>query len=494
LFRLNRRSDIGDKMKHREVLNTPPKYFGHEKQTMNATQQKNQISDHIFRAYDIRGIYEKDLTTQIAEQIAMGFGTYLGGVGRNLAVGRDVRLSGEELKNAVVKGLGSVGCNVMDLGLVTTPILYWTIAHLNRHGGVMVTASHNPPEWNGFKLCMEKGYIVGQGFGMEELKEIVQRKRFVKSASAGKTETYGKIIDDYSKFILDKIRLGRRLRVVLDTGNGAAGIIAPKLFRQLGCQVTALNEELDGRFPSHSPEPTPEALQQLRAEVKKTGADLGVGYDGDGDRSVFVDDEGRILTGDIVSIIFAKTLIQKAGTKVVYDVSCSLAVEESVRASGGVPVVEKVGRPFMMERVLRENAVFGGERSGHFYFSEIYGIDDGTYASLKMAEIISASDKGLSKMVDAVPKYFSSTLNMACPDEHKFKVTAKTREFFRKMGYQILQIDGVKAYDHEGWVLIRPSNTEPLIRVFVEGKTRRKHGLLLGLARKVLKKEIEKAA
>jgi len=459
---------------------------------MKTTQQKNQISEHIFRAYDIRGIYGKDLTANIAEQIAKGFGTYLGGVGKNLAVGRDVRLSGEELEKAVIRGLVSVGCNVMDLGLVTTPILYWSIAHLKRDGGVMVTASHNPPEWNGFKLCREKGLIVGQGFGMEELKAIIKRKKFSEPASTGKSHTYN-ILNEYSRFILNKIRLDRKLKVVLDTGNGASGIIAPKLFRQLGCKVKVLHEELDGRFPSRSPEPTPEALQPLRAEVKKTGADFGVGYDGDGDRSVFVDDKGRILTGDIVSIIFTKAFVQKAGNKVVYDVSCSLAVEESIKASGGIPVVEKVGRPFMMERVLREKAVFGGERSGHFYFSDIYGIDDGTYASLKMAEIISKSSEPLSKMIGAIPKYYSSTVNMACPDEHKFKVTEKTKTFFKKLGYKIIQIDGVKAYDEEGWVLMRPSNTEPLIRIFVEGKTKQKHGQLLSLAKKVLKEEIARA-
>jgi len=460
---------------------------------LNNTQQKNQIREHIFRAYDIRGVYGRDLTPQIAEQIAMGFGTYIGGAGKNLAVGRDVRLSGEELKKAVVKGLVSVGCNVLDLGMVTTPILYWTIAHLKRQGGVMVTASHNPPEWNGLKLCRERGLIVGQGFGMEELKNVVKRKKFVKPAARGKKETYN-VVDEYSRFILDQIKLERKLKVVLDTGNGAAGIIAPKLFRQVGCEVTALNEDLDGRFPSRSPEPTPEALQQLRAEVKKNGADFGVGYDGDGDRSVFVDDKGRILTGDVISIIFARALIKKGRNRVVYDVSCSLAVEESIKASGGVPVVEKVGRPFMMERVLRENAVFGGERSGHFYFSDIYGIDDGTYASLKMAEIISRGKEPLSQMVDAVPQYYSSTVNMACPDEHKFEVTEKTKEFFEKLGYKIIQIDGVKAYDEEGWVLMRPSNTEPLIRVFVEGKTKGKHGQLLSLARKVLREEIKRTA
>jgi len=461
---------------------------------MDTPQQKNQISKYIFRAYDIRGIYGRDLTPQIAELIGKGFGTYIGGVGRNLAVGRDARLGGEELKNALVKGLVSVGCNVIDLGLVPTPVLYWAIAHLHRHGGAMVTASHNPPEWNGFKLCGEKGLIIGQGSGMDKIGEIVTKKKFAGAVALGTTETYGRILDEYSRFIRGKIKLEGKLRVVLDPGNGASGIIAPQLFRQFGYEVTVLNEELDGRFPSRSPDPSAEALQPLRAEVKTNDADFGVGYDGDGDRSVFVDDKGRILTGDMVSIIFAKAFIKKARNRVVYDVSCSMAVEESIRASGGVPLVEKVGRPFMMERVLRENAVFGGERSGHFYFSDIYGIDDGTYASLKMAEIISKSRETLSQMFDAVPKYYSSTENMACPDEHKFKVTERTKKFFEKLGFKIILIDGVKAYDEEGWVLMRPSNTEPLIRVFVEGKTKRKHAQLLSLARKVLKKEIERAA
>jgi len=460
---------------------------------MNATPQRNQISEHIFRAYDIRGIYGKDLTPQVAVLIGKGFGTYIGGVGKHLAIGRDVRLSGEALKKALVKGLLSVGCNITDLGLITTPVFYWAVAHLNRPGGVMITASHNPAGWNGFKLCREKGLIVGQGSGMEQIREIVAKKKFPRAAVPGKAETYD-ILDEYSRFILSKIKLGKKLKVVLDTGNGAAGITAPELFRQLGCEVDALNEELDGRFPSRSPEPTPEALQQLRVEVKKAGADFGVGYDGDGDRSVFVDDKGRILPGDIVSIIFAKAFIKKTGDRVVYDVSCSMGVEESIRASKGVPVVEKVGRPFMMQRVLSEKAVFGGERSSHFYFPEIYGIDDGTYTSLKMAEIISKSREPLSQMVDALPKYYSSTVNITCPDEHKFAVTQRTKIFFKEQGYKIVQIDGVKAYDTEGWVLIRPSNTEPLIRVFVEGKTRRKHEQLLSRAEKMLKEEIAKAA
>jgi len=447
--------------------------------------------EHMFRAYDIRGIYGKDLTTQIAETVGKSFGTFIG-AGKKLAVGRDVRVGSEQLKNAVVKGLVSTGCQVVDLGLVTTPILYFGIAHKNKDGGVMITASHNPAEWNGLKLCREKGIIVGQGTGMEKIKEIITNKKFRETAKKEKVETYRGIVDEYARFVMDKVRIGRKLKVILDTGNSVSGIVAPKLFRQTGCEVKVLNEKLDGTFPSRSPEPTEQSLQQLISAVKKTNVDFGVGYDGDGDRAVFVDDKGRLLTGDFASIIFARAFITKGKRKVVYDVSCSSAVEEAIKAKGGVPVIERVGRPFMMDRVLREKAVFGGERSGHFYFPDIYGLDDGTFASLKMAEILSRSDKSLSWMVDQIPQYYSSTVNVPFFDKHKFAVTELLRARFEKKGFRILDIDGVKAQDENGWVLLRPSNTEPLIRIFAEGKTQAKLTELLELAQKTLKEEAER--
>jgi len=445
----------------------------------------------MFRAYDIRGIYGKDMTPQIAEKIGMALGTFLG-AGKKLAVGRDIRIGSEQLRNAVVKGLVSTGCEVDDLGIVTTPILYFAIAHKNKGGGVMVTASHNPPEWNGLKLCREKGVIVGQGSGMEEIIEMIAKRKFAQAARQGKIETYEGIVNEYARFVLDKINIEKKLRVVLDTGNSVPGIVAPMLFELAGCRVTVLNEKLDGSFPSRSPEPTEQSLQQLISTVKKTKADLGVGYDADGDRAVFVDDMGRVLTGDVTSIIFAQTLITKGKREVVYDVSCSSAVEEAIKAKGGVPIVERVGRPFMMDRVLREKAVFGGESSGHFYFSDIYSLDDGTFASLKMAEILSQVDVSLSQMVDSIPKYYSSTMNVPCPDEIKFNVIKRLTPKFKERGFRILEIDGVKAQEEQGWVLLRASNTEPLIRIFVEGKTHRKLTQLLELAQTILKQEVEK--
>ena len=446
--------------------------------------------EHMFRAYDVRGVYGKDLTLDIARKIGLAFGTFIG-VDKKLAIGRDIRVGSERLKDVVVKGLVSSGCHVDDLGVVTTPILYFAIAHKSKDGGVMITASHNPPEWNGLKLCREKGVIVGQDSGMEQIKEIIKQKKFTKATKQGKAKTYGGIIKEYSDFVLAQINIKKKLKVVLDTGNSVPGLVAPKLFRQMGCEVEVLNEKLDGSFPGRSPEPNEASLQQLMKAVKNTRADLGVGYDADGDRAVFVDDLGRILTGDFSSVIFAQALITKQNRKVVIDVSCSSALEEAVKAEGGIPIVERVGRPFMMGRVLKEKAIFGGERSGHFYFSHIYGLDDGTFASLKMAEILSRADVPLSQIVDSIPKYYSQTVNVPCPDEIKFQITGRLKTKFRDKGFRIVDIDGVKAQDESGWVLLRPSNTEPLVRIFVEGKTKEKLQQLLELAQQMLKKEVE---
>jgi len=430
------------------------------------------------------------MTPEIAEKVGMALGTFIG-AGKKLSVGRDIRIGSEQLRDAVVKGLVSTGCKIDDLGVVTTPILYFAIAHKNKDGGVMVTASHNPPEWNGLKLCREKGLIVGQGSGMEQIKNIIKNKKFVQATKQGKTATYEGIINEYATFVLNKIRIEKKLKIVLDTGNSVPGIVAPTLFKQAGCKVTVLNEKLDGTFPSRSPEPTEESLQQLISTVKKTNADFGVGYDADGDRAVFVDNTGKVLTGDFATIIFTQALITKGKRKVVYDVSCSSAVEETIKAKGGIPIVERVGRPFMMDRVLREKAVFGGEESGHFYFPDIYSLDDGTFASLKMAEILSQSNDSLSQMVDSIPKYYSSTMNVPCPDEIKFKVIEHLKAKFKKIGFQILDIDGVKAQEENGWVLLRASNTEPIIRIFAEGKTQGKLTQLLELAQTILKEEVE---
>lgn len=452
------------------------------------------IPEHIFRAYDIRGIYGRDITEAVAEEIGKAFGTYIDGAGKNLVVGRDVRLSGETLERALTTGLLSTGCHVEDIGVVPTPVFYFAVAHYAKDGGVMVTASHNPAEWNGFKITREKGFICAEGMGMEEIKDMVFTRRF-KVAARGKMEKYEGTLVDYANFVLGKIEVEKGLKVAMDLGNGACSLIAPKLFKDAGAEVVAINAEPDGTFPAHEPEPTEETLKELKEVVIKEGVDFGVGYDGDGDRALFVDDRGRIIPGDMTLIVLAEYYLKKQwGAKVVYEISCSSSVEELVKAHGGKPLVSRVGHAYIMDKMIQEGAVLGGEVSSHLYFADIYGFDDALYAGLKLAEILSKTDKKLSEMVDSIPRYPSIPVRTYdCPDEKKFKVVEKLTEEFKDMGYEMITIDGVKAVEPDGWFLIRASNTLPQVKMKAEAKTQEKLSQLTDLAeRKILEKIREK--
>ncbi|MEM2936099.1 MAG: phosphomannomutase/phosphoglucomutase, partial [Candidatus Bathyarchaeia archaeon] len=344
-----------------------------------------RIPEHIFRAYDIRGVYGRDITEEVAEDIGKAFGTYIGGAGKNLVVGRDVRLSGETLQRALTVGLVSTGCRVEDIGVVPTPVFYFAVAHYAKDGGVMVTASHNPAEWNGFKIAREKGFICAEGMGMEEIKDIVFTRRF-KLAPCGKMEKYEGALLDYANFALSKIEIKKGLKVAMDLGNGTCSLIAPKLFKDAGAEVVAINAEPDGTFPAHEPEPTEETLRELKEVVVGEGADFGVGYDGDGDRALFVDDKGRVIPGDTTLIVLAEYYLKKQrGAKVVYEVSCSSSVEEAIKTHGGKPLVSRVGHAYIMDKMIQEGAILGGEVSSHLYFADIYGFDDALYAGLKLA-------------------------------------------------------------------------------------------------------------
>ncbi|MEM1537693.1 MAG: phosphomannomutase/phosphoglucomutase [Candidatus Nezhaarchaeales archaeon] len=453
-----------------------------------------KVASSIFRAYDVRGVYGEDLTLEVAEAIGKGFATFLGGGGRRVAVGRDVRLSGEVLQEALMGGLTSAGCNVLDIGVVTSPVLYFTVINLRLDGGVMVTASHNPPEWNGFKLCREGAILCGEGTGMEEVRSIVLEGRF-KEGVKGVLEHYGNALKDYFNHVLRLVNIEKPLKVALDPGNGASTLTAPYLFKEAGCSIVAINAEPNGRFPAHHPEPTEEALQQLKEVVVKEEADFGVGYDGDGDRAVFIDERGNILPGDVTLVLFAKYYLEKrGGGKVVYDVSCSTAVEEAIRASGGEPIVSRVGHAFMMNRVLSEKAVFGGEKSSHFYFAELYGIDDGVFASLKLAEILSRKGVRLSELASTVSRYPSTSKNYECADNVKFKVVERLARKYMELGKKLIALDGVKVLEPEGWFLVRASNTQPLIKVTVESKSVEKLKELKEKVEKDLLEEIRRGA
>ncbi len=450
---------------------------------MTASGKSNFNS--IFRAYDIRGVFGQDLTEEVATRIGAAFATFLG-ENKEVLVGKDVRLSGEKLRKALVSGLVS-GCNVTDIGTVPTPLLYFAINLLRKDAGIMITASHNPPEWNGFKAFRRKGCIYGKD--MEKIKQIAKEVNLEKlGKKRGKLTSYKGIIKEYMDFVMNKIEIERKLKVVADTTNGTCGLLVPSLFDQLNCEIITLNQNPDGAFPAHLPEPKEETLIELKKEVVNNNADLGVGYDGDGDRAVFVDEKGNVIPGDLTLLIFAKDVLQKSkGAKIVYELSCSMAIEEFVKELGGTPIVERVGHTFIMDRMIEENALFGGEKSSHFYFSECYGVDDAIFASLRMAEILSKSDEKLSRMVYSLPKYPSIyEKNFECPDNLKFGVIEELRSRFKDHGLTTLDIDGVKVIDKDGWVLLRPSNTEPIIRVSAEARTEEKLKELYGFAKKEL--------
>jgi phosphomannomutase/phosphoglucomutase len=454
------------------------------------TVSGNSDFDHIFRAYDIRGVFGEDLTEEVAAKIGTAFATFL--EGKTVVVGRDVRLSGEKLQDALVSGLVS-SCNVTDVGVLPTPLLYFALNRLQKEAGIMVTASHNPPKWNGFKAFRgQKGSIYGND--MEKIKQLtktVDPKKL--GEKKGKLVSYEGIIKEYQDFVESRIKLERKLNVVADTANGTCGLVASALFKNLGCKILTLNQKPDGTFPAHPPVPKEETLGELKKEVMRNRADFGVGYDGDGDRAVFIDEKGNLIPGDLTLLIFAKDVLQKnKGGKIVYELSCSMAVEEYVNKLGGIPIVERVGHTFIMDRMIEEKALLGGEKSSHFYFSDVYGMDDATFASLRMAEILSRSNEKLSEIVVSLPKYPSVyEKNFECPDSLKFKVIEKLRSKFKEYGLKTLDIDGVKLLEKDGWVILRASNTEPVIRISAEARTEKRLRELYDFAVKELNKVLK---
>jgi len=448
------------------------------------------ISEGIFRAYDIRGVYGKDLTEKVAERIGRSIASYVDGEGETMLVGKDVRHSSEPLASALTEGMLSGGLNVEDIGTVTTPLLNFASVHYGKTGGVMVTASHNPPEWNGFKIWLKTGFI-SMGMGMEKLRDLALQGRF-KPASRGKFRTNPDAIRDYENYVAEKISIEKNLKIIADPGNGSCSILTPSIFEKTGVEVVAINAEPDGSFPAHPPEPSEATLVDVKRLVLEEKADFGVGFDGDGDRAVFVDDKGRIVSGtSIFTLLTEEYLKRNKGAPIVYEVSCSMVIEEIIRAYGGKPVLSRVGHTYIVDKMLKEKAVFGGEVSGHLYFMELYGFDDAIFASLKVAEILSRREEKLSEIVDSLPRYPRIPgKKFECPDEIKFKVVNELSEEFKKMGYETLTIDGVKVIEDQGWFLIRASNTQPLIRLTVEARDEDSLDELIFLAEKRILKKI----
>jgi len=450
----------------------------------------SEFKPEIFRAYDIRGVYGVDLNEDLAKAVGLAYGTMLGNRGK-VVVGRDVRLSGEALASAAAEGLAEAGCDVVDIGLVSTPMSYYAVVHLDADGGIQVTASHNPPEWNGFKLIKRGGETLSAGAGMEELRDMVLQGRFRRGERRGRIEKVD-ILESYVEFIASKVKLERPLRIAVDYSNGATAIPFPKIAERVGLEVEALNDVPDGRFPGHLPEPREDTLKDLQEFVVKRGVDFGAGFDGDGDRVVFVDDRGRIISGDIALAIFVKHL-EKRG-KVIFDVSSSSALREIIVEKGCEPVEMRVGRAFLLNAVRELKAVMGGEKSDHFYFPELWGFDDACYAVLKMAEIVVKRGRRLSELVDEIPHYPSIPITtFTCPDELKARVVEQIARHYESLGVKVSRIDGVKAYFDDGWVLVRPSNTMPQIKMTAEAKTEERLKEIVDEAKRLITENIEKA-
>jgi len=435
---------------------------------------RDGINPGIFRAYDIRGIVGKDLDGSVAERIGRAYGTYVAVKGvRTVSVGRDGRLSSEELASSLIEGLCAAGLDVIDVGLCPTPLLYFSLFHLPVDGGIMVTGSHNPPDYNGFKICVGKETIHGEE--IQKIRKVIEAGKF--EEGKGKRIS-GEIIPDYlahQRKSFQGLTGGPSLRVVVDAGNGTAATVAPSLLSDLGCDVIPLFCEIDGNFPNHFPDPTvPENLVSLIAKVRETSADFGVAYDGDADRIGIVDDQGAIVWGDQLMILFGREILKRTpGATFISEVKCSQVMYDDLRSKGGNPIMWKTGHSLIKSKMKETGAALAGEMSGHIFFADrYYGYDDAIYATCRLVEILKASGRRVSELLSDLPKTFATPeIRRECSEKKKFGIVEAAKERFARE-FEIIDVDGVRILFKDGaWGLIRASNTQPVLVLRFEAKS-----------------------
>ena len=432
------------------------------------------MNPQIFREYDIRGIANRELTDDVVRAVGRAFAQRMRERGKSrIAVGRDVRLSSSRIRSALIDGLRDQGASVVDVGMVPTPALYFAVLHLKAAGGVMVTGSHNPIEYNGLKLS--EGIQSLHGPEILELRD--------RAGSAGLVPPRGtveevSVEEEYLADLVSRIGPVGPIKVVCDPGNGAASLLGPRFLTAIGCQVDAIFAEPDGRFPNHLPDPTvPDLMRALIERVQATGADVGLGFDGDADRVGAVDEKGRLLFGDqILALYAADVLAKKPGSPIVFEVKCSQGLVEWVEAKGGKPLMWKAGHSLIKAKMREVDAPLGGEMSGHMFFAdEFYGYDDALYAAGRLLRILARSGgQPLSSLIDELPqsRYFATPeIRLDCTDAAKFAIVEGVREHYRAL-YDVLDVDGVRVQFGDGWGLIRASNTQPVLVVRFEAKSR----------------------
>lgn len=420
------------------------------------------LNPEIFRQYDIRGLVDIDMDEAGVVEIGKGIGTYLKQTGHTrLTVGRDCRESSDAYVQLLIQGLLSTGCQVVDIGVCTTPMSYFSVRHLDKEGSVMVTASHNPPEYNGFKICRGVDSVFGDM--LQEVRTIIEGGRF--ATGEGRVETYD-IFKDYMDSIVGNINLAAPLRVGVDAGNGTAGPVIVPVLKKLGCEVHDIYCDMDGRFPNHEADPTvAENMKDLIALVREKNLDVGIAFDGDGDRIGVVDRDGSLIYGDQLIILFSREILsRKPGATIISEVKCSKTMYDDIEKNGGRAIMWKTGHSMIKQKMKESNAELAGEMSGHMFFKDRYfGFDDAVYAACRLLEILAESKKTIAELLSDVPKtYTTPEIRVACPDDRKFDVVRDVTAHF-KQSYDVIDIDGARVLLDDGWGLVRASNTQPAL-------------------------------
>ena len=432
------------------------------------------MNAHIFREYDIRGLVDKDLTIEVVELLGKGLGTVVRRKGgRSIVVGRDCRESSTRFRDALCRGLTSTGLNVLDVGVVPTPLTYFAANTLPVDGLAMITGSHNPPEYNGFKIGA--GKTTFHGHEIQALRKLIEARDFEQAATPGTVSPYD-IHTPYYHFVRQTVKVGRKgMKIVIDAGNGTGGAVAVPLFESMGFDVVPLFCDMDARFPNHHPDPTVvENMQDLIAAVKREKAEVGIAYDGDSDRIGVVDDQGNILWGDQIMILFSRYVLKESpGAAIVGEVKCSYTLYDDIARCGGKPVMWKAGHSLIKAKMKEEQAELAGEMSGHIFFKNRYfGFDDAIYSSARLLEILTHEKQKLSELLGDVPRTFASPeLRVDTVEEKKFEIVKRATEWLRQAGHALVDVDGVRVTFPDGWGLIRASNTQPILVLRFEAKT-----------------------
>jgi len=429
------------------------------------------MNPQVFREYDIRGIVQDDFDDEFVVHLGRAYATILIEAGRhNITLGRDCRLSSDMLRERLLEGLLPAGINVTDVGVVPTPLLYFSMRHWQMDGGAMITGSHNAAEYNGFKLGVGPTTIFGEE--IQRVRRIIKTRAF-KATGAKGSLTHRPVLPDYREYLKRNIKVMPGMKVAVDGGNGCGGAVAAPLMREMGLETVELYIEMDGRFPHHHPDPTVEEnMRDLQAAVKKSGALVGIAYDGDADRIGAVDENQRIVWGDELMVVFSRAILkERPGAAIIGDVKCSRRLYDDIAHHGGRPIMWKTGHSLIKSKLKQENAALAGEMSGHMFFNDrYYGFDDAIYASLRLLEIIGAEGRGLAALLADLPRTsFTPEIRLDCPDDRKFEVVRKAADYFRRH-YETVDIDGARVTFPGGWGLVRASNTQPALVMRFEAR------------------------